>query len=199
MKKLLAVLFFVSCSAPTTGTLAPMFKQGEGLNPAEGHPLAGVKQGVGPSPAALGALCFSPGKCDLQIVSIIDGAKKTIDAAVYGLNRPSLADALMRAKKRGLLVRLIADSVQSRGAKEVPVIAALLKAGIPIKRNTSYLMHDKFCVVDGATVTTGSMNWTNNGVEHNQENLLVLKSSDIADSYSAVFERMWGKFPDLKQ
>ena len=196
MKKLLALLFFVSCSAPTTGTPAAMFKQGEGLNPAEGHPLAGVKQGVGPSPASLGALCFSPGgNCDLKVVGVIDGAKKTLDAFAYALNRQSIVDALVRAKKRSVVVRVLLDRTESGMASEKPMLALLTAAGIPLKRNTHKgIMHIKSAIADGKVSAIGSYNWTNPATLINDEVLEVSGDENKAAALEAKFEQCWSTF-----
>jgi phosphatidylserine/phosphatidylglycerophosphate/cardiolipin synthase-like enzyme len=48
------------------------------------------------------------------------------------------------------------------------------------------LMHNKFCVVNGTTVLTGSYNPTNDG-EQNQNNVLVITSYRLARNYEAEF------------
>ena len=55
-------------------------------------------------------------------------------------------------------------------------------------------MHHKFCVIDNSVVVTGSFNWTDQAVNHNQENLLFLENKDLARQYSDEFQRLWDDF-----
>jgi phosphatidylserine/phosphatidylglycerophosphate/cardiolipin synthase-like enzyme len=44
-------------------------------------------------------------------------------------------------------------------------------------------MHHKFFVIDNKTVITGSANPSENGYENNDENILIIHNSKIAESY----------------
>ncbi len=71
-------------------------------------------------------------------------------------------------------------------------VGRLLDAGIVVKRQHHVgVMHNKFVVVDGAYVETGSFNWTTRASAVNDENLLVLCDADLAAQYAARFEVMW--------
>lgn len=48
------------------------------------------------------------------------------------------------------------------------------------------LMHNKFCVINGSTVVTGSYNPTKNGAD-SRNNLLIINSSLLADNYHSEF------------
>ena len=55
-------------------------------------------------------------------------------------------------------------------------------------------MHDKFMVVDGVTVETGSFNFTTAAEEYNAENVIVLRGdSGVAGSYEAEWSRLWSE------
>ena len=57
------------------------------------------------------------------------------------------------------------------------------------------LMHNKFCILDGSIVITGSMNPTDNGVGKNNNNLVVISSKYLVENYNNEFEELWkGKF-----
>ena len=53
--------------------------------------------------------------------------------------------------------------------------------------HNSALMHNKFCVLDGDRVLTGSMNPTNNGFNYNDNNLVLIYSSEIAEVFTKEF------------
>ena len=52
-------------------------------------------------------------------------------------------------------------------------------------------MHAKSWVVDGATVITGSPNFTVNGMENSEELLTIIRNDDYISEYLAWFERIW--------
>lgn len=54
-----------------------------------------------------------------------------------------------------------------------------------------HMLHHKFCVIDEATVITGSYNWTRFS-ESNYENIIVTHGNNgVASSYIEEFERIW--------
>ena len=57
---------------------------------------------------------FSPkrGAAD-TVVGFIDRCVDTVDAAVYAITHDEIADALIRAKARGVKVRVIMDNLQA--------------------------------------------------------------------------------------
>ena len=72
----------------------------------------------------------------------------------------------------------------------------LANRGIPVRTDLepSYHMHDKFAVVDGEFVITGSFNWTYAAGSHNQENVCVVDAQFYTQKYTAEFNRLWGQF-----
>jgi phosphatidylserine/phosphatidylglycerophosphate/cardiolipin synthase-like enzyme len=60
-----------------------------------------------------------------------------------------------------------------------------------VKTDSWGLMHNKFCIVDGKKLSTGSMNPTNNGAFKNDNNLLLIDSKVLARNYEDEFQEMW--------
>jgi phosphatidylserine/phosphatidylglycerophosphate/cardiolipin synthase-like enzyme len=52
-------------------------------------------------------------------------------------------------------------------------------------------MHHKFVVIDGVEVWAGSMNLTLNGAYHNDNNLIRLRSLELAQNYLTEFDEMF--------
>lgn len=64
--------------------------------------------------------------------------------------------------------------------------------GIPVKYSIGDgLMHNKFAVIDTLIVITGSFNWTAAAQKKNAENLLVIKSPELAKLYLKDFLSLW--------
>lgn len=57
-------------------------------------------------------------------------------------------------------------------------------------------LHHKFIVVDERIVITGSMNYSTNAEESNDENVLVIDNAEIARLYLQEFERVWNLASD---
>jgi phosphatidylserine/phosphatidylglycerophosphate/cardiolipin synthase-like enzyme len=125
---------------------------------------------------------------DAELAKAIDQARVSVDAAIYDLNLWSLRDALLRAHRRGLTVRLVIESDNL----DEPEIQALQREGIPILGDRREgLMHNKFFVLDRKEVWTGSMNFTTTDGYLNDNHLVRLRSSQLAENYTVEFEEMY--------
>ncbi|MDR0554666.1 MAG: phospholipase D-like domain-containing protein [Treponema sp.] len=130
--------------------------------------------------------------CDIKVASLIDGAERELNIALYSFNRKIIADAVLNAFKRNVSVRLVVDGDQAESAASKDEY--LEAAGISVKRDKhpGYgAMHHKFAVIDGRTVITGSYNWTTNATTNNDENMIVINSRNTAGAYNQEFERLW--------
>jgi phosphatidylserine/phosphatidylglycerophosphate/cardiolipin synthase-like enzyme len=100
----------------------------------------------------------------------------------------SVRDALIRAAERGVRVRLVTDSDNVLN----PEVASLEAAGIAVTGDRrDPLMHHKFTVIDAIEVWTGSMNYTVSDGYFNDNNLIRLRSPELARSYTREFEEMF--------
>ena len=125
---------------------------------------------------------------DAALAMAIDSARYSVDVAIYRLDLWSIRDALIRAHKRGVAVRVITDSDHEDEAE----IADLKAAGIlVIDDRREPLMHHKFAVIDGIDVWTGSMNFTVSGAYRNNNNLIRIHSSRVGQDYTHEFEEMF--------
>lgn len=122
----------------------------------------------------------------------IDAAKQSLDVAGFEIDNKLITQALIRAKQRGVNVRVVTDT------DYLDETTALSDAGIPIVDDRrSALMHNKFMVFDGTAVWTGSMNFTENCAYRNNNNGVYLAVPELAANYAAKFkwmfeERMFG-------
>ncbi len=128
------------------------------------------------------------GGIDEKLAASIDAAQKTVDVAAFELDLESVTDALVRANERGVQVRLVTDT----DYEEDYGPQTLLEADIPVVFDArDPFMHNKFVVIDGASVWTGSWNLTYNCTYRNNNNALVIQSKKLAENYTAEFEEMF--------
>ncbi|WP_210532035.1 phospholipase D family protein [Pantoea ananatis] len=136
---------------------------------------------------------FSPdGSAQNLILHSIDDSKKTIDIAAYSFTSKPIALALLAAKKRGVRIRIVADY---KANAKYTAVNFLKKAGVNVKINSNYeIMHNKFMVIDGMDVQTGSFNYTASASVRNAENVIVIKNNErLADAYDKEFERLFNE------
>lgn len=150
--------------------------------------------------------------------SLIDSAQYSVDLCIYDLEHPRIAEALIRARKRGVRVRLVTDNFNRTDGGELDTYIwnTLGSAGIVSIDddgdiyaapgeifdyklvNAGADMHHKFAVIDHLSVDknddivwTGSTNLTYTGA-YNTNNVVVIKDAEIADVYVQEFDQMWG-------
>ncbi|MFN8410825.1 MAG: phospholipase D-like domain-containing protein [Anaerolineales bacterium] len=125
---------------------------------------------------------------DGPLVEAIDAARLSIDMAVYSLSLNSVRDALIRAHDRGVQVRVVMESDNLDRSDP----QKLKDAGIPILGDRREgLMHDKFIVIDNSEVWTGSMNFTDSGTYEDNNNIMRIHSTKLAEDYTKEFEEMF--------
>ncbi|MER3467556.1 MAG: phospholipase [Thermoflexus sp.] len=122
------------------------------------------------------------------LIAAIDSAQRTLDVAVYDIELMSVADALLRARERGVRVRVVTETDNA----DTKAVARLRAGGIPVvtDERPGY-MHNKFMIVDGERVWTGSMNFTDNDAYQNNNNAVWIRSPDLARNYAAKFAAMF--------
>jgi len=122
------------------------------------------------------------------IIELINNASESFYGAFYDVSFDSIVKSLIKAKLRGVDVKIIteSDNYDRRG------ITDLIRAGIPVvidKR--SGLMHNKFAIIDGRIVWTGSYNLTENDSKLNNNNAIAIIFPDLADIFLRKFNEMF--------
>lgn len=152
--------------------------------------------------------------CD-AIVRFIDGAKRKLDIAVQELDCRRITDAIIRAKKRKVSVRLVLeasyltldrarpDPYKPGGKHEINRFLhdAILRSAINVHSDFNpKIFHQKFIVRDGSAVLTGSTNFTDTGISRNLNHILIVRDRKVANTYSKEFrEIQQGHFGKLNE
>lgn len=136
---------------------------------------------------------FSPsGNALKTVLGAINGARTSIDLAAYSFTSSEIADALVNAAARGVHVRIVADekdNTHSKGSK----VSVMQENHIPIRLDGHYaIMHNKYMVIDGTSVETGSFNYTASADKRNAENAIFIQGEpQLATIYGQEFDRLW--------
>lgn len=143
-----------------------------------------------------------------EFVSLVNNAKDSIDIALYGWTTiPKVKQSLSNALSRGVKIRIVYDT-KTKGQNYYPDTEELVK-NFTLTRSdkidgnsqlTNALMHNKFAIIDGEKVFTGSMNFSETGFSgFNQNSIVIINSKSVAQIYKNEFEQMFsGKFHTLK-
>lgn len=135
---------------------------------------------------------FSPrGGCEEHVIEKIEGAKSTLQIAMYSLNNSQILEAIIGAENRGIKIWILLDRTQAFTNPEETL--DLVDRGITVKLHSkNRIQHNKFAVVDGSGVITGSFNWTNSGELSNEENCLFIDDPGVVSSFQDQFRNhLW--------
>ncbi len=126
---------------------------------------------------------YSPnGGAQDAVVREIGNAKKSIFVQAYSFTNQPIAKALVEAQKRGVAVYMILD--KSNQTAKYSAADFTDHFGVDTYIDDKHaIAHNKIIIIDKETVITGSYNFTKAAENSNAENLLVIKSSQLADSY----------------
>ena len=126
---------------------------------------------------------FSPRNgATAAIVREIDRARSEIRVQAYSFTSTPIAQALLNAYKRGIKVEVILDKSQKTGKYSSSTF--LMNARIPTYIDAEHaIAHNKIILIDRSVVITGSFNFTKAAEEKNAENLLIIRSTELAKPY----------------
>lgn len=137
----------------------------------------------------------------VSLIAAIDRTEKTLLLALYDLRLSEVAGALLRAKARGVDIRLVYDEGHAKpaapgAAGASPEYQALVDAGVPVrllKGGGSFgIMHHKYAVFDGKLLMTGSFNWTRAADDRNFENAEFKTDKALLEGFTRNWKWMWG-------
>lgn len=147
------------------------------------------------SPAAsIAEACFSPQHdCASRIVRLFENARRSVDVCVFTITDDRITEAITRAHRRGVAVRIITDNDKSYDAGSD--IQRLERSGVPVRLDiTAFHMHHKFALFDGGLLLNGSYNWTRSASLNNEENFILTSDPKLVQPFRQLFDRLWDYF-----
>jgi hypothetical protein len=131
-----------------------------------------------------------------RIVELLDAAVRTVTIANFTFSVRAIEDAVVRAKGRGVAIRVAMDAGQEMGDTAA---VRLRTAGVDVRfvkgsGDPAGLQHAKFMVDDELSLATGSNNWSSTGTSINEESTIVIRSVDgdpLLGGFRCHFEAIW--------
>jgi phosphatidylserine/phosphatidylglycerophosphate/cardiolipin synthase-like enzyme len=120
--------------------------------------------------------------CETIVNNFMNTAEESLHCALHDLNLDSMR-TILEQKAKTIDVKLIMDDHYIHKSPNIPTV----------KDKSWKLMHNKFCIIDGEKVWTGSMNPTTRGTSMNNNNLLLIESTAIASIYEEEFIELYNQ------
>ncbi len=127
---------------------------------------------------------------DQKLVEIINDADKYIYFAIYFFTKENIADALIKAKERGVTVWGITDAISSKESNK-HLVQKLRSAGIEVEtqKHPEGIMHMKVLVTE-KSYASGSYNWTASATNSNDEVLEIGSNSSVRKKYLTILKKV---------
>lgn len=193
----------VVTSAPRPATLAPTLAATQVASAPGDVRVLTVGQGFGAEKSFWQVFFTAPtgsrdsktyvNGIEMQLAAAINALQSgdTLDIAAFEFNLPALTKAVLDAHRRGVKVRMVTDTEHGLEDDDATT-PQLVAAGIPVVDDKrSAFMHNKFMILDGTTVWTGSWNFTLNDTYRNNNNAIALRSRRLVERYQAEFNQMF--------
>jgi len=149
-------------------------------------------------PTTTSALFSPDNNVRAELITLIEREREKILVAIYLLSDRDIAQALLEAHAHGVRVELITDPtcLRTRGNK----LDELNAAGLPTYvykgcKDSPGCMHNKFVVFGNngdnqSIVWTGSFNFTPSATNHNHENVVIIRDTQVAEQFEKQFEKI---------
>ena len=141
-------------------------------------------------------LFVMPDATAAPLVAIVASASRTIRVKMFVFTDPSLLDAVIAAKKRGVDVRVMLNAARRSGESDNDESRKILEAaGVTVKdaNPTFDLTHEKSLVVDDTQAVIMSLNWETRNVTDTRDYAVVTdhrkEVSEVLDCFDADWER----------
>lgn len=136
--------------------------------------------------------CFTPDEpCDIKLILFIQSAKVSLDIAIFDVNLDKVVHEIL-VKSKKIPVRILVDRREAKGNHSL--VPLLLKAGANVRYGHQRgIMHNKYMIVDGKMIETGSFNYTNGAAFKNNENQVYLATPSIVERYKTRFDKIWSE------
>lgn len=122
-------------------------------------------------------------ECREHLLDLIQNSENYVHCAFFNLDLPEVI-GLLKQEQNKVDVKLVLDKQNSNKISGIDFV---------VNENKNQLMHNKFCVIDGNRVFTGSFNPTENCNFYNNNNMIIIYSKYIAENYENEFQELWNK------
>jgi len=129
-----------------------------------------------------------------RIIELIRASKVEIDIMMFAFTNRDIANELLRAKERGVEVKIVIDRTQNRYQRANSIYNYLKLKGIDIELDRNrFKLHNKVMIIDSNITIIGSYNYTKKANSINDENILIIKDRELTEKYIGEFKKIKSK------
>lgn len=128
------------------------------------------------------------------LLDAVNGARQSLDIRMFLFTDPTLLAAVVAAKQRGVVVRVMLNPARRSGESDNEAARkVLVEAGIEVRDgNPAFeLTHQKSMVVDGSTGFVESLNWEPRDLTITRDYAIVTSHAREVDEMSVCFDADW--------
>lgn len=133
-------------------------------------------------------VAFSPNNgATATIIRAMAEAREKILVSAYSFTSKEIAKALLDAKKRNVIVKIILDKSQVSSRYSASTFFA--NEGFDLRIDVKHaIYHNKVMIIDDKTVITGSFNFTKAAETKNAENVIIIRNNK---EVAQLFTKNW--------
>jgi len=132
-----------------------------------------------------------------NLIALVNDAKINIRFLAFSYTDYPLAQSMIDRAKAGVDVKGVFETFGSNSTRSE--LKTFWCAQIPVRQDGSAsFLHDKIMIIDNSIVVTGSLNYSSNADDSNEENVVILDNPKIAALYLSEFEKLWNQAHDVQ-
>ncbi len=128
--------------------------------------------------------------CEKELINEILNSEKSIYFEAFSFTDNAIAQSIINSEAfeiKGIL--------ESRGISLYSEYDFFVENNVSvIKDKNKNSMHNKVIIIDNSTVIMGSPNFSNNGMNRNDESMIIIHDVAIASKYVSEFFRLWREY-----
>ncbi|CAN5638664.1 cardiolipin synthase ClsB [soil metagenome] len=130
------------------------------------------------------------------IVDAIDDSKKSLRIKMFIFSDPDLLEAVIRAHKRGVKVKVMLNPARRNGDEENEATRIKLEeSGVNVKDSNPFfaLTHEKSMIVDDTTAFIKSFNWETKNLTETRDYAIITTHPHEVEEVILCFESDWDR------
>jgi phosphatidylserine/phosphatidylglycerophosphate/cardiolipin synthase-like enzyme len=131
-----------------------------------------------------------------NLIALVNDAQVSIRFLAFSFTDYPLAQAMIARAQAGVDVQGVFETFGSTSPSSE--LKTFWCAGLPVRQDgNSGFLHDKIIIVDNSIVVTGSLNFSSNADEQNEENVMIVDNPEIAALYLQEYQKNWDQAMSL--
>ncbi len=158
-----------------------------GVSAPSGKPAAAVETDAGPV-----EVLFAPeDRVAARLTELIGDARTAIRVLAFSFTSDEIAGAMLGRARDGVSLFGVLESTQVR-SNTGSQFDGLRQGGGSVRLDANPRnMHHKVILIDGEIVIAGSYNFTASAEKKNDEDVLIIRSSELAEAFKQEFRRIY--------